>query len=131
MKGPAFLDTNIAIFWASSHPGLPITVIDAISRHPKAYVSTISIAEVEIKRLLNKINVTSRFAEALTESGLSIEGFDETSAEQISRFESLVGHDPFDRMILAQASTHRNSTFYTTDRKLGSLGLSWIVHVGK
>ena len=131
MKGPAFLDTNMAIYWALASRSVPMSIIELIARHPKAYVSAISVAEVEIKKMLKKPNQSSGFSEALSESGIEIASFDQASAEQLPRFESLVGHDPFDRLILAQASTHRNGTFYTTDRKLAELGLDWVVHVTK
>ena len=42
------------------------------------------------------------------------------------RFPALVRHDPFDRMILAQAEAER-MTLLTADRTLLVLGQTWIV----
>lgn len=131
MKGPIFLDTNLAILWSLGSNWFPISLAETISRHPRALVSSISVAEVEIKGLLRKLNLKGNFVASLEGSGIQIESFDQDAAEQINRFDQLVGHDPFDRLILAQASSHRNSTFYTTDRKLASLGLNWVVYVAK
>jgi len=131
MKGTAFLDTNIAIMWAKGDPSLSGKMIEAITRHPRALISSLTIAEIEIKALVKKLPGALAIRDAIEDAGIQIEGFGEAAAEQLPRFPSLIGHDPFDRLILAQASVHRNSMFYTTDRKLAELGLDWVVHVAK
>ena len=131
MKGNAFLDTNVAIMWANGDPALSVKIIESITRHPKAFISSLTIAEVEIKALIKKLPNSLVIRDALEEAGIQIESFSEAAAEQLPRFPSLIGHDPFDRLILAQASVHRNSTLYTTDKKLADLGLDWVVHVAK
>ena len=100
-------------------------------KHPKVYVSSISIAELLVKALKRKIQLPSDLVEIFTSTGMELDSFSVDAANQISRFETLVQHDPFDRMILAQAASHRNATLYTADATLASLGLDWVVHVAK
>ena len=45
----------------------------------------------------------------------------------VARFPTLVRHDPFDRMIFAQAASRPNTTFFTADKTLIALGLDWVV----
>lgn len=131
MRGAAFLDTNVAIMWAKGDPAFSEKIIEAITRHPKALISSLTIAELEIKALIKKLPSALDIRDAIEAAGIQIESFSEEAAEQLPRFPALLGQDPFDRLILAQASAHRNSTFYTTDRKLAGLGLDWVVHVSK
>lgn len=100
-------------------------------KHPKVYVSSISIAELRVKALKRKIQLPPDLLEIIVSSGMELESFGVDAANQITRFETLVRHDPFDRMILAQAASHRNATFYTADDTLASMGLDWVVHVAK
>jgi PIN domain nuclease of toxin-antitoxin system len=100
-------------------------------KHPKVYLSSISIAELRVKALKRKIQLPSDLVEIIASTGMELDSFNVDAANQISRFEILVQHDPFDRMILAHAASHRNATFYTADDTLASLGLDWVVHVTK
>ena len=131
MKGNAFLDTNVAMWWAEGNSRLSPRILDSIMKHPRVYVSSVSIAELRVKALKRKLQLPPDLVEIFTSTGMELDSFNVDAANQISRFESLVGHDPFDRMILAQATSHRNSTFYTADATLASLGLDWVVYVAK
>ena len=90
-------------------------------------MSALSIAELEIKAGIGKLPLPKDFASAFTKQAIKIEPFDDQAAAALSRFPSLVRHDPFDRMILAQASAKPNTTFFTADRALVALGLDWVV----
>lgn len=131
MKGNAFLDTNVAMWWAEGNSRLGARILDSIMKHPRVYVSSVSIAELRVKALKRKIQLPPNLVEIFTSTGMEVDSFSVDAANQISRFEALVRHDPFDRMILAQAASHRNATFYTADDTLASLGLDWVVHVAK
>lgn len=89
-------------------------------------VSALTFAEFEIKNARKpRFNIEAlrqRFAEMC----IGIEAFSESATSEISRFPSLDGHDPFDRMIFAQAAATPNTTFYTADRTLLELGLGWV-----
>ncbi|WP_434618642.1 hypothetical protein [Arthrobacter sp. A5] len=47
-------------------------------------------------------------------------------ARAITGFPDLIGHDPFDRLLLAQAAAN-GMTFLTADRALPGLGLECVV----
>lgn len=131
MKGNAFLDTNVAMWWVEGNSRLSTEILDSIMKHPKVYVSSISVAELRVKALKRKIQLPRDLVEIIASTGMELDSFNVDAANQISRFETLVRHDPFDRMILAHAASHRNATFYTADDTLASLGLDWVVHVAK
>ena len=131
MKGNAFLDTNVAMWWVEGNSRLSTEILDSIMKHPKVYVSSISVAELRVKALKRKIQLPRDLVEIIASTGMELDSFNVDAANQISRFETLVRHDPFDRMILAHAASHRTATFYTADDTLASLGLDWVVHVAK
>ena len=131
MKGRAFLDTNVALFAAGQDQRLTPKVRKMIESHSRIAVSSVSMFELEMKAMIGKLNVVPDFAAQMVAVGLEIESFDTKAAVQIRRFGSLIGHDPFDRMILAQAASVPNTTFYTFDETLAALGFDWIVHISK
>jgi PIN domain nuclease of toxin-antitoxin system len=46
--------------------------------------------------------------------------------QEVTRFQSLIGHDPMDRIILAQASKH-GLRLLTSDQTLLTLGFDWVI----
>ena len=86
-----------------------------------------TFAEFEIKAMLGKkiemVDLYDKFAAM----GIEVEPFDYSASRSIARFHSLVGHDPFDRMIFAQAASRPGTTFFTADTALLELGLDWVV----
>ncbi|MDN5796628.1 MAG: hypothetical protein L0H79_12845 [Intrasporangium sp.] len=52
--------------------------------------------------------------------------FHASHAKEVGRFAALAHHDPFDRMLLAQASAE-GMRFLTSDAVLLGLGLDWVV----
>ncbi len=93
----------------------------------KVHASPVSIAEIEMKRMNGKL----RLKQAITKEVLLTQSIYElqyqiTDANRILDFESLVGHDPFDRMLLAQARSE-GMIFLTADKKLLGLGLNFVV----
>jgi PIN domain nuclease of toxin-antitoxin system len=91
------------------------------------YASSISIAEIEMKKMNGKLHL----AQAVTGEVLLTQNIYElqykiTDAIKISDFESLVGHDPFDRMLLAQARAE-GMIFMTADKVLLGLGIDSVV----
>ncbi|MBZ9990717.1 type II toxin-antitoxin system VapC family toxin [Mesorhizobium sp. BH1-1-5] len=65
-------------------------------------VSTISVAEIAIKKSLGKITLTGNIVDILRSNGIPILGVNELHA---ARLEHLPLHhrDPFDRLLIAQA----------------------------
>jgi PIN domain nuclease of toxin-antitoxin system len=66
-----------------------------------------------------------RFPNVFSDAGLRELPFTSDHAVAMLRFPALVRHDPFDRMILAQASAER-MTLLTADATLLALGERWV-----
>lgn len=125
----AFLDTQVAFWAATGNSRLTAAVQRAINGHSATVISSITLAELEMKAALGKLPLPENLPELFEAQGISIDSFDALASAQLKRFPQLVRHDPFDRMILAQASSKLGTTFFTSDKALLTLGLDWIVEV--
>jgi PIN domain nuclease of toxin-antitoxin system len=123
----AFIDTQVAFWLAKGDSRLSALALKRINASGETVMSALSIAELEIKAGIGKLAVPLDLASLFKNQGIKIEPFDELAAGSLARFPSLVRHDPFDRMILAQAASRSDTVFYTADRVLVELGLDWIV----
>ena len=127
MARRAFIDTQVALWLAKGDSRLSSGTLKWLNSSSETVMSALSIAELEIKAGIGKLALPKDFADVFLNQGIKIEAFDQESAASLSRFPSLVRHDPFDRMILAQAAAKPNTTFFTADRELVGLGLDWVV----
>ena len=127
MAGRAFLDTQVALWLASGDKRLSADVVRAINRSTQTVVSAISVAELEVKAMTGKLPAPEGLAQRFREQGVLVEAFDDHAAEQLRRFVTLAKHDPFDRMLLAQASSRIGTIFYTADSVIAEIGLDWVV----
>jgi PIN domain nuclease of toxin-antitoxin system len=127
MSRRAFIDTQVALWLAKGDARLSAATLKWLNSNSETAMSALSIAELEIKAGIGKLPLPKDFASAFTKQGIKIEPYDDQAAAALSRFPSLVRHDPFDRMILAQASARPNTTFFTADRALAALGLDWVI----
>ena len=73
------------------------------------YVSAAMVWELTIKAMFGKLTVPADLSKRLTEQGLELLSITAEHAEAIRDFPELTRHDPFDRLIVAQAS-RRTST---------------------
>lgn len=96
-----------------------------LEEYPNVYFSPISIIEIEIKSLRGKLPVLKSIFEDLTNQEFLEKPYLSKHAVEVRTFPSLVDHDPYDRMLMAQASAE-NLTLITADKKLLALNLSWI-----
>jgi len=90
------------------------------------YVSSVSIAEIFVKQMLGKIELNSPILELIATFRFKAMSFDVEMANEIEALPGLMGHDPFDRMIVATARA-KGATLITSDRHLLSLGFDWII----
>lgn len=127
MSGRAFIDTQVALWLAKGDARVSSGTLKWLNSNSETVMSALSIAELEIKAGIGKLALPKDFANAFTSQGIRIESFDDQAAAALARFPSLVRHDPFDRMILAQAAAKSSTTFFTADRALVALGLDWVV----
>jgi PIN domain nuclease of toxin-antitoxin system len=89
-------------------------------------VSSVSIAEIFVKQMLGKIELNSPILELVATFRFKDMNFDVEMANEIEALPGLIGHDPFDRMIVATARS-KGATLITSDRHLLSLGFEWIM----
>ena len=126
------LDTN-TLYWAlTADPMIGRATRNLLSTPAPKYFSSLSILELQIKHVDSIVKGRRRFEvpENLTQKCILFGLFElpvkGEIAPEVSRLQTLIGHDPFDRMILAQAAKH-NLRLLTADRELLSLGLDWVI----
>ena len=90
------------------------------------HVSAATVWELTIKTMLGKLSVPDKLASRLAEQGLILLSITAEHAESIHEFPKLTRHDPFDRLLVAQAS-QAGLQLLTADRVLLGLGHDFIV----
>jgi PIN domain nuclease of toxin-antitoxin system len=120
------LDTNALVWLIRGSRDLGKNTIRQYLTSKTVYFSSFSLFELQIKRTNDKITLVDNLVEELESRGMKELTPRGQDASEIRRFTSLVKHDPFDRMILAQASAN-NLTLLTSDRQLLSLGFDWVM----
>jgi PIN domain nuclease of toxin-antitoxin system len=119
------LDTNALLAHLLFPSRLGSKTVKSLGRSESVFFSSVSIAEISIKQLIKKMTFSTSILQLATDSGLQELPFGIQAAVEVAAFSSLVGHDPFDRMIVASASSSRLN-LVTSDRAILSLGLHWI-----
>ena len=126
MSSQILLDTHVAV-WVAGSPGrLGPKTKKLIQTTIDVSVSSISIAELNMKSMLGAIKIPANLSEQFENANIQVSDFTSDAADEILRFGSLAKHDPFDRLILAQASAN-GAKLVTADRALLSLGLNFII----
>lgn len=119
------LDTNALLAHLLYPARLGRQTVKSLSKAENVFFSSVSIAEISIKQLIKKMTFSTSILELAKESDLVELPFGIDAAVEVAAFSSLVGHDPFDRMIVASASSSQLSLI-TSDRAMLGLGLGWI-----
>ena len=92
----------------------------------KLFYSAGSIAEIKLKEAIKaKTLMSDQAVDGLIALGINELALESRSAARITRFPALVRHDPFDRLLLAQA-VNNNLLFITADRRLLELELEFV-----
>jgi PIN domain nuclease of toxin-antitoxin system len=126
------LDTNALYWYFVDSPKLGRAARNLLESSRQVFFSPISLLELGIKSLdaAARGRSTLRLPDDLTQlcaaNGmleLPVKGEIE---QEVTRFQSLIGHDPMDRIILAQASKH-DLRLLTSDQTLLSLGFDWVI----
>jgi PIN domain nuclease of toxin-antitoxin system len=126
------LDTNALYWYFVDSPKLGRAARNLLESSRQVFFSPISLLELRIKSLdaAARGRSTLRLPDDLTQlcaaNGmleLPVKGEIE---QEVTRFQSLIGHDPMDRIILAQASKH-DLRLLTSDQTLLSLGFDWVI----
>jgi PIN domain nuclease of toxin-antitoxin system len=125
------LDTN-AFLWLAGNISKQKNIGPKARRLIEAadfvYVSSITVAEIEVKKVVGKLSINMDIVDMIIDSGLVELSFSASNAKVIGSLQSLQNHDPFDRIILSQAIDN-NLRLLTSDQILLDLGLNNVVDV--
>lgn len=115
------LDTHVFLWWRENSPRLEADARRAIAESPAVFVSAASAWEVAIKVAAGKLRIPGPVDDAVEQSGFEklAVGFRHAAATTILPPHH---HDPFDRMLIAQALTEGLS-LVTHDRVFARYGI--------
>jgi PIN domain nuclease of toxin-antitoxin system len=120
------LDTNALVWFLVGSKEIGRQAYRRLQVEPDLYVSSLSFAELKMKEMRKKISLPTDLIQSLERLQVKVQSFSADHALEITRFGSLIDHDPFDRMILAQASAER-CQLLTADQRLLSLDLDFVI----
>jgi PIN domain nuclease of toxin-antitoxin system len=120
------LDSQVALWLLDDSPRLGPRARQMITSATAVHVSAATVWELTIETMLGKLSVPDKLASRLAEQGLAPLSITAEHAEGIREFPELDRHDPFDRLLVAQAS-QAGLQLLTADRVLLGLGRDFIV----
>jgi len=124
------LDSHVALWALDDSPRLGAMARTTLAQATGVYVSAASVWELTIKRLIGKIDIPADLAAEFAAAGYQPLNVTNEHAEAIADFPELVKHDPFDRLLVAQA--HRAGLrLLTADRVLLALDRDFIVDAAR
>lgn len=98
------LDSQVLLWLLDDNPRLGTQARQVIATAQGVHVSAATVWELTIKTMLGKLSVPVDLTKRLPEQGLELLSITAEHAQAIRAFPELVRHDPFDRLIVAQAS---------------------------
>ena len=121
------LDTN-AVLWLVRDPDLlGAQATRAVRAESRVCFSAVAQVEITIKRMVDRIDAPADLYLHLVEQGLEELPVTAAHAAAMERFPLLARHDPFDRLMLAQAAVEQ-ARLLTADRRLLDLDLDWVLN---
>jgi PIN domain nuclease of toxin-antitoxin system len=120
------LDTQVALWLLRGTGRIGARARSQIDAAAAVHVSAATVIEVTIKSMIGKLRVPKDFTARLASQGLLQLPITNAHADAMRNFPELVRHDPFDRLLVAQAYAS-GMDFLTSDRALLSLGRDFIV----
>jgi len=97
------LDSQALLWLLDDSPRLGPLARRAVTSAQGVHVSAATVWELTIKSMLGKLTVPSDLSQRLPGQGLELLSVTAEHAEAIRDFPELIRHDPFDRLIVAQA----------------------------
>jgi PIN domain nuclease of toxin-antitoxin system len=119
------LDSQALLWLLDDNPRLGAQARQAITSAQGVHVSAATVWELTIKTMLGKLSVPADLSRRLPAQGLVLISITAEHAEAIRDFPELIRHDPFDRLLVAQAS-RAGLRLLTADQILLSLGCDFI-----
>lgn len=98
------LDSQALLWLLDDNPRLGPQARKAITSAQGVHVSAATVWELTIKSMLGKLTVPADLSKRLGEQGLELLSVTAGHADAIRDFPELARHDPFDRLIVAQAA---------------------------
>jgi PIN domain nuclease of toxin-antitoxin system len=98
------LDSQALLWLLDDSPRLGPQARRAIASAQGVHVSAATVWELTIKSMLGKLTVPADLSKRLPGEGLELLSITAEHAAAIRDFPELIRHDPFDRLIIAQAS---------------------------
>ncbi len=123
------LDSQALLWVLSGSTRLGPRARQLLEASSAVHVSAASVWELTIKSMLGKLDLPTGLPAILDEQGFAVLDVTADHAEGLRAFPELIRHDPFDRLIIAQA--HREGLrLLTADRVLLGLGQDFVVDAG-
>jgi PIN domain nuclease of toxin-antitoxin system len=120
------LDGQALLWLLDDNPRLGSRARQAITSAQGVHVSAATVWELTIKSMLGELSVPADFGQRLSAQGLALLSITAEHAEAIRDFPELVRHDPFDRLLVAQAA-RAGLRLLTADQILLGLGRDFII----
>ncbi len=120
------LDSQVALWVVDDSPRLGSRARQMITAATRVHVSAATVWELTIKATLGKLSLPEKLTVRLVEQGLSLLSISAEDTEGIREFPELTRHDPFDRLLVAQAS-QAGLRLVTADGVLLGLARDFIV----
>ena len=111
---PLLIDTCVFLWILTDSEKLNTDTRNLIEKNTPCYLSSISLAEIEIKRSIGKLDIPDQYRQYISISGLQELEYTFTDSEVLNRL-PFHHKDPFDRILIAQAMS-RNITIMTADK---------------
>ena len=124
------LDSQALVWLLDDSSRLGSRARQAITSGQGVYVSAATVWELTIKAMLGKLSVPADLSTRLTAQGLALLSVTAEHAEAIRDFPELVRHDPFDRLLVAQAA-RAGLQLLTADHVLLGLGRDFIIDASR
>ena len=120
------LDSQTLLWVLDDSPRLGSVARKTIRSGRGVHVSAATVWELTIKTMLGKLSVPTPLSDVLTEQGLLLLNITAEHAEAILDYPELTRHDPFDRLLVAQAD-RAGLQLLTADRVLLGLQRDFIL----
>ena len=124
------LDSQALLWLLDDNPRLGPLARKAITSAQGVHVSAATVWELTIKTMLGKLTVPADLSKRLTGQGLELLNVTAEHAEAIRDFPELTRHDPFDRLIVAQAA-RAGLRLLTADHVLLDLRRDFILNASR
>ncbi len=124
------LDSQALLWLLDDNPRLGKQARHVIATSQGVHVSAATVWELTIKTMLGKLAVPADLTKRLPEQGLELLSIRAEHAEAVRAFPELIRHDPFDRLIVAQASC-TGLRLLTADHALLALGRDFILDASR